>query len=57
MPPRARSVAHLKIAVDGTNILGGLCGFGTSIELVKKVSEIIFLNLTFHSFGPEISYQ
>jgi hypothetical protein len=42
-------------SVNGTNISGGLCTFGASIELVKeKVSEMItFLNLTFHSFGPE----
>jgi hypothetical protein len=73
MPPRARSVNRVKIAllearklflgcsfsnslsVDGTNVSGGLCSFGASNELVKKkVSEMfIFLNLTFHSFGPE----
>jgi hypothetical protein len=41
-------------SVDGTNVSGGLCSFGTSNELVKKVSEIfIFFNLTLHSFGPE----
>jgi hypothetical protein len=42
-------------SVDGTNVLGGLCSSGASIELVKKkVSEMfIFLNLTLHSFGPE----
>jgi hypothetical protein len=42
-------------SADGTNVLGGLCSFGASIELVKKkVSEMfIFLNLTLHSFGPE----
>jgi hypothetical protein len=42
-------------SVDGTNISGGLCNFGASIELVKKkVSEMfIFLNLTLHSFGLE----
>jgi hypothetical protein len=42
-------------SVDGTNVLGGLCSFGASTELVKKkVSEkFIFLNLTLHSFGPE----
>jgi hypothetical protein len=41
--------------IDGTNVLGSLCSFGASIELVKKkVSEMfIFLNLTLHSFGPE----
>jgi hypothetical protein len=41
--------------VDGTNVSGGLCSFGASIELVKKkVSEMfVFLNLTLHSFGPE----
>jgi hypothetical protein len=41
--------------VDGTNVSGGLCSFGASIELVKKkVSEMfIFLNLTLHSFGRE----
>jgi hypothetical protein len=41
-------------SVDGANVSGGLCSFGASIELVKKVSEMfIFLNLTLHSFGPE----
>jgi hypothetical protein len=32
--------------IDGTNVLGGLCSFGTSNELVKrKVSEMfVFLN-------------
>jgi hypothetical protein len=42
-------------SIDGTNVSGGLCSFGASIELVKrKVSEmLIFLNLTLHSFGPE----
>jgi hypothetical protein len=41
--------------IDGTNVSGGLCSFGASIELItKKVSEMfIFLNLTLHSFGPE----
>jgi hypothetical protein len=43
------------IDVDGTDVSGGLCSFGASIELVnKKVSEVfIFLNLTLRSFGPE----
>jgi hypothetical protein len=42
-------------SVDGTNVSGGLCSFGASIELLeKKVSEMfIFLNLSLHSFGPE----
>jgi hypothetical protein len=41
-------------SVDGTNVSGGLCSFGASTELVKKVSEmLIFLSLTFHSSGPE----
>jgi hypothetical protein len=42
-------------SVDDTNVSGGLCSFGASIELVKKkVSEmLIFLNLTLHGFGPE----
>jgi hypothetical protein len=41
-------------SVDGTKVSGGLCSFGASTELVKKVSEMfIFLNLTLHSFGPE----
>jgi hypothetical protein len=74
MPPRARRVTHVKIAllearkpflgcsfsnrvfsVDGTNVSGGLCRFGASIELVKwKVSEMfIFLNLTLHGFVPK----
>jgi hypothetical protein len=34
--------------------LVGLCSFGALIEPVKeKVSEMFFLNLTLHSFGPE----
>jgi hypothetical protein len=39
----------------GTYVLGGLCNFGASIELVKlKVSELLIaLNLTLQSFGPE----
>jgi hypothetical protein len=41
-------------SVNGTNVSGGLCSFGASTELVKKVSEmLIFLNFTLHSFGPE----
>jgi hypothetical protein len=42
-------------SVGGTNVSGGLCSFGASIELVKKkVSEMfIYLNLTLHSFSPE----
>jgi hypothetical protein len=41
-------------SVGGTIVLGSLCSFGSSIELVKKVSEMfIFLNLKLHSFGPE----
>jgi hypothetical protein len=41
-------------SVDGTNVSGGLCSFGASIELIKKVSEMfIFLNLTFYSFGAK----
>jgi hypothetical protein len=42
-------------SVDGTSVLGGLCSFGASIEMVKKkVSEMfIILNLTPHRFGPE----
>jgi hypothetical protein len=47
--------SNRNFSVDGTNVLGGLCSFGASIELLKKkVSEMfIFLNLTLHSFGPE----
>jgi hypothetical protein len=46
-------------SVDGTNVSGDLCSFGASIELIKeKVSEkVIFLDLTLHSFGTEISVQ
>jgi hypothetical protein len=42
-------------SVDDTNVLGGLCSFGASIELVKKrVSEMyIFLNLILQSFDPK----
>jgi hypothetical protein len=41
-------------AVDGTNVSGGPCSVGASIELVKKVSEpFLLLNLTLHSLGPE----
>jgi hypothetical protein len=49
------SFSNRVFSVDGTNVSGGLCSFGASIELVKeKVSEMfIFLNLTLHSFGPE----
>jgi hypothetical protein len=48
------SFSNRVFSVDGTNISGGLCSFGASIELVKKVSEMfILLNLTLHSFGPE----
>jgi hypothetical protein len=49
------SFSNRGFSVDGTNVSGGLCSFGASIELEKKkVSEMfIFLNLTLHSFGPE----
>jgi hypothetical protein len=49
------SFSNRVFSVDGTNISGGLCSFGASIELIKKkVSEMfIFLNLTLHTFGPE----
>jgi hypothetical protein len=41
-------------SVDGTNVSGALFSFGASIELVKKVSEmLIFRNSAFHRFGPE----
>jgi hypothetical protein len=41
-------------SVEGTNVSGGLCSFGASIELVKEVSVMFtFLYLTLHSFGPE----
>jgi hypothetical protein len=48
-------ISAIVFSVDGTNVSGGLCSFGASVELVKKkVSEMfIFLNLTLHSFGPE----
>jgi hypothetical protein len=41
--------------VDDTNVSGGLCSFGASIELVKKkvLEMFIFLNLILHSFGLE----
>jgi hypothetical protein len=49
------SFSNRVFSVDDTNVSGGLCSFGASIELVKKkVSEMfIFLNLTLHGFGPE----
>jgi hypothetical protein len=48
------SFSNRVFSVDGTNVSGDLCSFGASVELVKKVSEmLIFLNLTLHSFGPE----
>jgi hypothetical protein len=49
------SFSNRVFSVDGTNVSGGCCSFGASIELVKKkVSEMfIFINLTLHSFGPE----
>jgi hypothetical protein len=42
-------------SVDDTNVSGGPCSFGASIELVKKkvLEMFIFLNLTLHSFGHE----
>jgi hypothetical protein len=48
-------LSAIVFSVDGTNVLGGLCSVGTSIELVKKkVSKMfIFHNLTLHSLGPE----
>jgi hypothetical protein len=49
------SFSNRVFSIDGTNVSGGLCSFGASIELVKKkVSEMfIFLNFTLYSFGPE----
>jgi hypothetical protein len=49
------SFSNKVFSVEGTYVLGGLCSFGASIELVKeKVSEmLLFLNLTLHGFGPE----
>jgi hypothetical protein len=49
------SFSNRVFSVDGTNVSGGLCNFGTSIEFVKKkvLEMFIFLNLTLHSFGPE----
>jgi hypothetical protein len=51
------SFSNRVFSIDGTNVSGGLCSFGASIERIKKkVSEMLsFLNLTFHSFGPEKS--
>jgi hypothetical protein len=44
------SLCNRVFSVDGTNVSGGLCSFGASIEVVKKISDMfIFL----HSFGPE----
>jgi hypothetical protein len=41
-------LSAIVFSTDGTNVSGGLCSFGASIELKKKkVSEMfIFLNLT-----------
>jgi hypothetical protein len=41
--------------IDGPNISGGLCSFGASVELVKKMGLEMFtvFNLTLHNFGPE----
>jgi hypothetical protein len=48
------SFSNIFFSVDDTNVSGGLCSFGFSIELVKKVSEMfIFLSLTLHSCCPE----
>jgi hypothetical protein len=49
------SFSNRVFSIDSINVLGGLCSFGASIELIKKkVSEmLIFLNLTLHNFGPE----
>jgi hypothetical protein len=49
------SFSNTVFSVDSTNILGGLCSFGASIELVKKKVSGMFisLNLILHSFGPE----
>jgi hypothetical protein len=49
------SFSNRVFSVDGTNVSGGLCSFGASIELLKeKVSEmLIYLKLTLQSFGPE----
>jgi hypothetical protein len=49
------SFSNRVFSVDGTNVLGGLCSSGASIEPVKKnvLEMLIFLNLTPHSFGPE----
>jgi hypothetical protein len=53
-PELMSKLACLKRANNFWSVLGGLCSFGTSIELVKKVSKMfIFLNLTLQSFGPE----
>jgi hypothetical protein len=48
-------LSAIVFSVDGTNVSGGLCSLGVSIELVKKkVSKMfISLNLILHSFGPE----
>jgi hypothetical protein len=49
------SFSNRVFSIDCTNVSGGLCSVGASIELVtKKVLEMfIFLNLTLHNFGPE----
>jgi hypothetical protein len=47
------SFSNRVFSVDDTNVSGGPCSFGASIELVKKKASEIFLNLTLHSFGPE----
>jgi hypothetical protein len=47
------SFSNRVFSIDGINVLGGLCSFGASIELVKVSGMFTFLNLTLHSFGPE----
>jgi hypothetical protein len=54
-PFSGSSFSNRVFSVEGTNVSGGLCSFGASIELVKKKGSemFIFLNMTLHSFGPE----
>jgi hypothetical protein len=52
-PYLGRPFSNRVFSVDGTNVSGGLCSFGASIELVKKKVSEMFLNLILHNFGPE----
>jgi hypothetical protein len=54
-PLLGHSFSNRVFSIEGTNVSGGPCSFGASIELVKKkvLEMFIFLILSPHSFGPE----